>query len=120
MIVDRRETEELKKQASILQEREKRMLAEERRGHKGKVHTADAWQSIAKAKAYRERVDRDRQEKNEKRSLSTSEESPIATVNQYYAQQKQADQQSPADKSSQQEEHSQTQHTSFWERLMGK
>lgn len=54
--MDDKKTEELKKQAAILQEREKRMIAEERRAHKAKARTADAWKSVTRAKAYRDRV----------------------------------------------------------------
>lgn len=54
--MDDKKTEELKKQAAIMQEREKRMIAEERRAHKAKARTADAWKSVTRAKAYRDRV----------------------------------------------------------------
>ncbi len=76
MIVERSETEELKKRAAILQEREKRMIAEERRAHKAKARTADAWQSVAKAKAYHERVSLAKSQEGQAQEKETTASEP--------------------------------------------
>ena len=45
-----KDVDELKKRASVMEEREKRMMAEERRANKSKARRTEAWQSLAKAK----------------------------------------------------------------------
>lgn len=54
--MEKKEMDEIKKRAAIAEEREKRLMAEERRANKAKTRRNEAWQSLAKAKAYRDRV----------------------------------------------------------------
>ncbi len=69
----KKDVDELKKRASVMEEREKRMMAEERRANKSKARRTEAWQSLAKAKAYHDRVTVTKAEENPTESSAASQ-----------------------------------------------